>query len=82
MTRGPKRRSIGSELLADVERALPSAGEPPVQLAELHRRIGYGARVTVACVLSEMVKTGRASWQAGWAQRSAHIVRLYRRAAE
>jgi hypothetical protein len=71
-------RSIGPALLADVERVLPSAGEPPLQLAVLHDRVGYGARVTVACALTELVKSGRASWQAGFAQRSAHIVRLYR----
>lgn len=87
MTRAAKRavrahRQIGLELLADVERAVPNAGEPPVQLAEVHRRVGYGARITVACVLSELTKNGRVTWQAGWAQRSAHIVRLYRRAAE
>jgi hypothetical protein len=71
---------LGPAFLADVERALPAAGEPPLQLAEIHDRVGYNARASVEHALRALIDAGRAMFQEGPAQRSRSIVRLYRRA--
>jgi hypothetical protein len=72
---------LGSAFLADVERALPAAGEPPLQLAEIHDRVGYNATASVAFALRTLIAAGRAAFHEGPAQRSRAIVRLYRRVA-